>query len=543
MKFSSYIVLTFVLFLKSAYCQNIRFQEIGINTKDYNEFAPTFTKGGLIFVSNRKNHIGNTIVKINEQGKEEYLNDLFFASYRRSDSSQFSVANVPFNKIDLQEGPGAMNASGDWFIFTRNVRLEGKKNKDRLSLYQTRLVDGNWTEPEMLPFANTSFNYAQPSIDAKNKVLYFVSDLSGGLGAIDIWKVSFDNDKWGEPLNLGSVVNTSSNDVFPYYSDNGNLYFGSDRPKGLGGFDIYYINDDKVFSLPAPFNSEKNDYSLITKDGNQGFVSSNRKGTDDIYFYQKEIIVHSDCIRSYKPVRCFTLFDTEPLSDSIPFTYKWFFGDGQVGYGRTVEHCFDQPGDYNIELRLMDNVTGVEYKNVANYSLTVKPILDHYIVAEHVKEDHIKVHLQGTNDDKEVLQSMVWEIDGKIVSDKQNIDFDSANLEPGYHNVKVYGIEKDSSCYQELVFSDFLVLDNPHMVLIADYFEEEAVVTEDMQTYIKQVMLAKQIKSFKIIANKTILERSQKWIESLKQELSFNFELPVELETDDVRSSVFLVLD
>jgi peptidoglycan-associated lipoprotein len=142
-----------------------------------------------------------------------------------------------------------------------------------------------------------------PSIDGE--YLYFVSDMPGGFGGKDIWRVAKDGAGWGLPENLGETINTPADEMFPSFREDGRLYFSSDGRVGLGGLDIYEAtllpkekesDPDKwqVIHLPAPLNSNADDFGItfLGKE-NRGFFSSNRdnkKFYDHIWsFYEPEL--------------------------------------------------------------------------------------------------------------------------------------------------------------------------------------------------------------------------------------------------------------
>ena len=100
-----------------------------------------------------------------------------------------------------------------------------------------------WDEPEVLPFCTDSAaNYGQPSLSPDGKKLYFCSNMKGGLGGHDIWVSNLvsKGKTWGDPVNLGPVINTPGEEMYPFiYYDNKTLYFSSDGHKGIGGLDVF----------------------------------------------------------------------------------------------------------------------------------------------------------------------------------------------------------------------------------------------------------------------------------------------------------------
>ncbi|AZJ36148.1 OmpA family protein [Tenacibaculum singaporense] len=202
---------------------------------------------------------------------------------------------------ELHESTPIFTKDGKTIYFTRN-NSEGKrarrskKNTSNLKIYKASYVNGYWVNVKELPFNNDEYSTGHPALSPDEKTLYFVSNMPGGYGQSDIYKVEIKGkDEYGEPVNLGSTINTPEKEVFPYVGDDNVLYFSSNGHLGLGLLDIFQakINDNGTLSSPEnlgyPFNSKKDDFSFfISKNGKRGFFSSNRekgKGDDDIYSF------------------------------------------------------------------------------------------------------------------------------------------------------------------------------------------------------------------------------------------------------------------
>ncbi len=167
-------------------------------------------------------------------------------------------------------------------------------------------LNGKWTDPKALDILNSNrYTSTHPSY-AKfddREVLFFVSDRPGGLGGFDIWYSPIDGEKYGEPVNLGSIINTPGNEITPYYFDKeGFLYFSSDWHTGLGGYDVFrtegFFNEWKVpENMGVPINSTSNDiYFSRNSYGYEGYLTSNRPGSffikgetccNDIFYWEK----------------------------------------------------------------------------------------------------------------------------------------------------------------------------------------------------------------------------------------------------------------
>lgn len=164
--------------------------------------------------------------------------------------------------------------------------------------------DAAWSKASPLEVTrDTLSSYAHPAISPDGQWLYFTSDMPGGKGGCDIWRVRITTNGLGGVENLGEPINTPGNEMFPTFRPNGDLYFSSDGHKGLGGLDIYIAKVDKntkkfVLEHPGyPLNSQGDDFGM-TFEGphNRGYFSSNRgdgRGWDHIYSFEKPEIIQT----------------------------------------------------------------------------------------------------------------------------------------------------------------------------------------------------------------------------------------------------------
>jgi len=159
--------------------------------------------------------------------------------------------------------------------------------------------DATWSKPtEIVISKDTLTSFAHPAISPDGEWLYFVSDMPGGMGGYDIWRCRlFGNNEVGTIENLGPLVNTAGDEKFPAFRPNGDFYFSSDGHPGMGGLDIYILKKGaRNLEHPVgPLNSQGDDFGM-TFEGryNRGYFSSNRgdtRGYDHIYsFYNPEIV-------------------------------------------------------------------------------------------------------------------------------------------------------------------------------------------------------------------------------------------------------------
>ncbi len=156
-------------------------------------------------------------------------------------------------------------------------------------------ADASWSKPTAVEISkDTLSSFAHPAISPDGEWLYFTSDMPGGKGGLDIWRVRITSHGLGGVENLDSPINTEGDEAFPAFRPNGDLYFSSTGHPGLGGYDIFIAHTDKngkvTLSHPGyPLNSQGDDFGM-TFEGvhNRGFFSSNRgdmRGWDHLYSF------------------------------------------------------------------------------------------------------------------------------------------------------------------------------------------------------------------------------------------------------------------
>lgn len=192
------------------------------------------------------------------------------------------------------EGPACFNKEGNVVYFTRSNYAKKKlakssKSENNLQLLRAELVGDKWTNVTSMSFNSNEYSCGHPSLSPDDKTLYFISDMTGGVGGTDIYKTNFDGTSWSKPENLGNVINTNGNEMFPYIHSDGTFYFSSDAHNNLGGLDVFMSSYDgkkwlQVENLNYPLNTSKDDFGFVLNSDNKtGYVSSNRGEGDKIY--------------------------------------------------------------------------------------------------------------------------------------------------------------------------------------------------------------------------------------------------------------------
>lgn len=188
----------------------------------------------------------------------------------------------------------SFSKDGQHIFLAQNVDHLTNKGQtiNQSKLFTVQKQNDKWLMPQSFVFNDSSYSYTHPSLDSSYKMLFFASDMKGGFGGTDIYVCINLNGKWTNPINLGNKINTSGNEIYPFYHSSGKLYFSTDSQIGYGGYDIFMAEEidgewDNVTNLKTPFNSISNDFGFWMDDsGNSGFFSSNRKGgkgAEDIY--------------------------------------------------------------------------------------------------------------------------------------------------------------------------------------------------------------------------------------------------------------------
>ncbi len=229
------------------------------------------------------------------ESKDKKTDDYYVSRILQSSKKNAKFAtpvpmNILFNDAKSHNGNLAFSPDFKVAVFSRCLP-EGENNLE-CELYYTRMTDGKWSKPELIPGGVnlTGYTATQPALGTRGAdgyVLYFVSDRPGGTGKLDIWTSLIDASfAFGAPENPGPPVNTFDDEMTPYFdSPNQTLYFSSYGHVGLGGMDIMKSifangNFNSPENLGPGINTSVNDvYYTLNKDYKSGTLSSNRKGS------------------------------------------------------------------------------------------------------------------------------------------------------------------------------------------------------------------------------------------------------------------------
>ena len=268
--------------------------------------------------------------------------------------------------------------------------------------------DAAWGKASILEITkDTLSSYAHPAISPDGEWLYFVSDMPGGMGGLDIWRVRLTAAGLGGVENLGESINTPGDEMFPTFRPNGDLYFSSNGHPGMGGLDIFIAKVDpkthqyKIEHPGYPLNSEGDDFGM-TFEGphNRGFFSSNRKdgrGYDHIYSFENPEIITT--------------------------VKGWVYEMG--GYELTAAQVMVVGNDGTYKK--------VPVRGDGSFTLPIKPHVDYLMMASckgflNHKEE---LRVDTAKESKEyVLQFPLASITAPVLIDNIFYDFDKATLTP-----------------------------------------------------------------------------------------------------------------
>ncbi len=242
------------------------------------ELILTSSKKPLIYKNNGLPYLGLYKARLKSPSEIEKL-ELFSANLLDANAN---------------EGTPAFSKDGNTMVFARGNSGKSKDPSPDVDLYISTKRDGNWSTPERLAISDSIGWDGSPAFSRDGKTLYFSSNRRGGKGGLDLYRAPMDNSgRFGRPINLGSAINTRGNEIFPYVSEDGKLYFSSDGHPSLGGLDLFVASrsgdEIQVEHLGIPINSVGDDFGLFLADSTQGYFSSNRvggKGDDDIYYFE-----------------------------------------------------------------------------------------------------------------------------------------------------------------------------------------------------------------------------------------------------------------
>ena len=367
---------------------------------DYSPMLAGDDSNQLFFTSTRNQAKGDELSGITGTKNA----DIFYS--QKDENGKWQRPEVIDTELNTDFDEGACSFSPD----ARTMYLTQCKTDPDYPRYATIVTsqrsDAAWSKAVELQLTRDTLSaYAHPAVSPDGQWLYFSSNLPGGMGGYDIWRVRLTTSGVGGVENVGSPINSPGDELFPTFRPNGDLYFSSDGHEGMGGLDIYIARQQGngyTISHPGfPLNSQGDDFGM-TFEGmkNQGFFSSNRgdgKGWDHIYsFYNPEIIQ--------------TVKGWVYEQDGYELTQAVVYMVGNDGTNLKLSVKGD--GSFTQEIK-----AGVDYVLLG----TCKGFLNHQ---EHIKVEPVK------KSEEYVLQFPLASITAPVLIDNIFYDFDKATLRP-----------------------------------------------------------------------------------------------------------------
>jgi OmpA-OmpF porin, OOP family len=381
-------------------------------------FGMMYHQNKLIFASARL----DTTMANDYEARSLYNSDLFFTRYKSDGSFEAPKWFEGGINSEAIEGGATLSPDGKIIYFTRVNPL----NHNESSIYVSRFFNSRWTEPFRLgkDINMDGYKSMTPTLSEDGKTLYYASNRPGGLGGMDIWKTTINEDgETTEPINLGNLVNTREDEISPYFhAKSKTLYFSSEGHIGFGGFDVFKttINPitewwDSPINLGQPINSPRDDtYFVWGKDMMSGYFTSDRDNCGDC-----------DTMNTLN-VHCNSIYRVERPEFKIMISGYVFDNDTDDPIpGATITFKDVRGGLEDLLLKADDN---------GFYSLELNPNEEYFIKASKKKyfadagiENTLGI-LETTNLDRDFYLTLIPT--GEIEIKGIEYDFDAATLRP-----------------------------------------------------------------------------------------------------------------
>ncbi|MFA0961966.1 OmpA family protein [Roseivirga sp. BDSF3-8] len=412
-------------------------EEVNTATADY---SPLYFNKKLYFVSARKDD------KVSKATGTPFT-DIFQVDSKGAvvDMSTLESLGDEVNDEGIHEGSLTFSRDGRTMIFAKGNSGK-RKGKTDVHLYITRYRNQQWSEPVMLNINDPEAWTSTPTFSRDGRTLYFSSNRKGGYGGTDIYSARMDGrGRFSQISNLGPEINTAGNEMFPYVSDEGKLYFSSDGHPGFGGLDLFEAvragGKISIENLGTPINSSYDDFGLYLFDPSKGWFTSNRPGgagDDDIYTF-----VNNDPDLKIVNYMLAGLTKTSVSEDSLSILPL-------------------------VKVRLLDAeenlLEEVSSNRSGQFSFRVYPEEDYVLIGE--RPDYFTTRLEfstkGRSVAKEDLTEMVTNVrfDTTLVLDRIVLDR-SIVLENIYYDLDKWDIRPDAA--QELDKLVNILKDNPQI--------------------------------------------------------------------------------
>lgn len=444
-------ILILLMLVASDFCADaqelppvFRIRKMSFSDGFYSDISPVIVKDGVIFCSDRRFSAFKD--KKTFEGKRLY--NLYFAEMKDT-STWLRPQEITSERSSVfNNGPLCVGPDGKTVYFTSDVetgKITLKKSyQNHSGIFIADRSGNDLVSIRPFPFNSILYNVGHPSVSADGRFLYFASDMPGGQGGSDIYRSELVNGQWTKPENLGPKINSSSAENYPYIHSSGRLYFSSDRPGGFGKMDVYFTmfsagKWDDPTPMMKPVNSEFDDFAFVADENLQtGYFTSDRERNDDIYSFTSTIIRKSSCDTLSENNYCFEFFEENAVKwDTIPFRYEWKFGDGSKATGSLVDHCYPGPGNYLVQLDVVNLITKEVKYNEKSYSLNIQEIEQPYITCQDKGQtgELIRFSADQTNLPGWNIVRYYWNFGDETIAVGKDVD--KKFLKPGTYNVQL----------------------------------------------------------------------------------------------------------
>lgn len=448
------------------------------------DYAPVYLDSGIVICSVRD--AANPVGFVDSETSKP-LSDLYYVPLKDGQAGLpvlFS-ANLA---TPVNEGPAAFTEGNMVICFTRNQTLPKKLRNMRdangqLGLFFSRLRDGIWGEPAAFEHNNPSYSIVHPAFSKDGSRLYFASDMPGGIGGMDIYVSERHDGAWSAPRNLGPGINSVGNDVYPRILLDGSLALSSDRLGGAGGLDILVSRPtsegwEKPSFLPAPVNGPSNDYAYESMpDGYTALFTSDRAGADAIMVDKRTVPLFRDCAQQQRNNYCYS-FRRRPhaASSAIPVDHYWDMGDGTRIKGYLAQHCYAEPGHYEVRSLLIDRKSGDVFHTLSNNSLDIADINQAWVASQDTVRTGRKLELDGMMSNLPGMKAAEYHWDMGDGTRLEGVRQQHAFKAPGIYEVKLDVLSYPGSdgaisnrCNSKIVVVIDRFKDHEDMTVVATY--------------------------------------------------------------------------
>ena len=337
--------------------------------------------------------------------------DIFFS--QKDDKGKWSRPEPVEGELNTELDEGASTLSPDGKTVYLTVCKTDPSYPRYAQIATSARSDASWGKAQVLDITRDTLSlYAHPAVSPDGQWLYFVSNMPGGLGGLDIWRAELTTSGIGAVENLGEPVNTPGDEMFPTFRPNGDLYFSSNGHPGMGGLDIFVAKpqseelsmSSSLYEIEhpgAPLNSSGDDFGM-TFEGlhNRGFFASNRgdaRGWDHIYSFEKHEVVQT--VKGY-------VYEMDGYE--LPEALVYMVGND----GTNLKLSVKGDGSFTEQIQ-----PGVDYVFLG----TCKGFLNH---KEQLRADTVM------ESEEYVLQFPLASITAPVLIDNIFYDFDKATLRP-----------------------------------------------------------------------------------------------------------------